>query len=292
MTPYSRASKVALITGGAGALGGSHAHALAKAGHCVVVADIADPGPTVDSIRAEGGTAIGHQGGIDTWEGGAAAVDTALSTYGGLDVVVNNAGFLRDRTFAKLTPEMVDEVLAVHLHGAFHVTHAAWPHLGEGSSVIMTSSGTGLYGNVGQANYGAAKMGLIGLTRTLALEGARRGVRVNAIAPIARSPLTEDHFSEDLLQRLAPEWVSPLVVWLAAADCERTGNIYSVGGGRYARVAVLEGDGVTFDTVPSATDLAAAEAALDSLESATEPRSLADQIALVVPRAPAETAQQ
>jgi NAD(P)-dependent dehydrogenase (short-subunit alcohol dehydrogenase family) len=181
-----------------------------------------------------------------------------------------------------MSPEMVEAVLAVHLHGAFHVTMAAWPHLLErGGSVVMTSSGSGLYGNFGQANYGAAKMGLVGLTRVLALEGARAGVRVNAIAPLARSQMTEDVLPEDVLQRLDPAWVSPLVGWLADSACGLTGQVYSVAGGRYARVAVVEGPGVTFDHVPSVDELASAEDAMCSLEAWTEPGSLGDQIALI-----------
>ncbi|MHB1064015.1 MAG: SDR family NAD(P)-dependent oxidoreductase, partial [Georgenia sp.] len=252
--------RVAVVTGAGGALGRSHALHLAERGLAVVVNDVADPAAVVEEVHRAGGRAVGVTAGVDTWEGGESIVAAALGEFGRLDVVVNNAGILRDKSFAKMTPDMVEPVLAVHLHGAFHVTMAAWPHLLErGGSVVMTSSGSGLYGNFGQANYGAAKMGLVGLTRVLALEGARAGVRVNAIAPLARSAMTEGVLPEGVLERLDPAWVSPLVGWLADPACRQTGQVWSVAGGRYARVAVVEGPGVVFDHVPSVEELAATE---------------------------------
>ena len=275
---------VVLITGAGGGLGRSHALAFAAGGARVVVNDLVDPQRVVEQIRAAGGTATGVVAGVDTWDGGQLVVDAAMSAYGRVDVLVNNAGIIRDKSFAKATREMVDDVLAVHLHGAFHVTKAAWPHLTErGGAVVNTTSGSGLYGNFGQVNYAAAKAGLVGFTRSLALEGARAGVRVNAIAPLARSAMTETMMSADLLDRLAPEWVSPLVTWLASPECPVTGQVYSVGAGRYARVSLIESAGVHFDRVPDHAALAAAQDLMDALEGGTEPRSLADQIALVVP---------
>ncbi len=280
----STGRRAAVVTGAGGALGRSHALHLADRGLAVVVNDVQDPAPVVDEVRAAGGRAVGVTAGVDTPEGGRQIVAAALEEFGRLDVVVNNAGILRDKSFAKMTPEMVETVLSVHLHGAFHVTMAAWPHLRErGGSVVMTSSGSGLYGNFGQANYGAAKMGLVGLTRGLALEGSPVGVRVNAIAPLARSRMTEDVLPEELLDRLDPAWVSPLVGWLADPACTSTGQVYSVAGGRYARVAVVEGPGVVFDAVPTVEELAESEQAMRRLEPWTEPGSLADQVALVAP---------
>ncbi|MBK9101974.1 MAG: SDR family NAD(P)-dependent oxidoreductase [Austwickia sp.] len=275
--------RVVLITGGSGALGRSHALTFAESGASIVVSDLTDPSSVVEEITAAGGRAIGVTAGVDTWEGGRAGVDAAIAEYGRLDVVINNAGIIRDKSFAKMTPEMIESVLAVHLHGAFHVTVAAWPHLAkQGGSVIMTSSGTGLYGNYGQANYGAAKLGLVGLTRTLAQEGARSGIRVNAIAPLARSAMTEGLWPE-ALERLAPEWVSPFVVWLTTDDCTATGQIYSLGAGRYARVAILEGPGVRFEHVPTLADFTAVAAEIDTIEGAVEPANLLDQVNLLVP---------
>ena len=277
---------VVLVTGAGGGLGRSHALAFAALGARVVVNDLLDPGPVVAQIVESGGAAIGVRVGVDTWEGGEAIVEAAVAAYGRLDVLVNNAGIIRDKSFAKVTREMVDEVLAVHLHGPFHLSKAAWPHLLErGGAIVNTTSGSGLYGNFGQANYAAAKAGLVGLTRTLALEGARAGVRVNAIAPLARSAMTETMMGPEQLERLDPAWVSPLVTWLASNECPVTGHVYSVGAGRYARVSLVEGVGVHFDNVPSHADLAAAVDRIDTLAGGSEPGSLADQIRLVLPSA-------
>ncbi len=282
MNDTRMSGRVAVITGAGGGLGRSHALQLASHGAHIVVNDVVDPSPVVEEIRSLGGSAEGHIDGIDTVEGANGLIRTAIEAYGRVDIVVNNAGILRDKSFGKLEPEMVDAVMAVHLKGAFNVTRAAWPYLtGQGwGRVIMTSSGSGLYGNFGQANYGAAKMGLVGLTRVLAIEGARSGVQVNAIAPLARSAMTEGIMPPETLERLSPEWVSPLVAWLASEECGDTAHVYSVAGGYYARVAVVEGPGVRFDRIPGIDDFASAHERLVALEPFTEPRSLTDQIAL------------
>ncbi len=277
--------RAVLITGAGGGLGRSHALAFARLGYAVAVNDIADPSAVVEEITAAGGRAVGVPGAVDDWDGAQAIVDAAHEQLGRLDVLVNNAGIIRDKSFAKTTRENIDAVLSVHLKGAFAMTKAAWPLLAASgaAAVVNTSSGSGLYGNFGQANYSAAKMGLVGLTKTLAAEGARAGIRVNAIAPLARSAMTEDLLPLDLLERLAPEWVSPLVAWLADPSCTESGQVYSCGAGRYARVAVCEGPGVRFDHVPSLEEIAAAAGDIDRIEGGTQPSALADQIALLVP---------
>ena len=221
-------------------------------------------GKTVVALRAmlsvvdAGGQAVANYDSVATWDGGHAIVQTALDTWGRVDVVINNAGILRDTSFGKLDEPALDLVLKVHLYGGFFVTRAAWGHMREQSygRIVNTSSGSGLYGNFGQTNYSAAKMGLVGFTRTLALEGQKYGITANVIAPAAASRMTEDIMPPQLLERLDPDYVSPLVAYLASEACTDTGRIYSVGGGYVARVAILEGEGATFDAVPTPEDVA------------------------------------
>ena len=182
---------------------------------------------------------------VATPAGGQAIVQAALTAFGRVDILVNNAGILRDKAFHKMDQAMVDAVLDVHLKGAFYVSQPAFAAMraqGYGR-IISTSSASGLFGNFGQANYGAAKAGLAGLTRVLALEGAGHGVKVNAIAPIAATRMTKDLLG-DLSSRVSPETVSPLVAYLAHEDCSVSGNVYSVAGGRIARIVVAETHGV------------------------------------------------
>jgi NAD(P)-dependent dehydrogenase (short-subunit alcohol dehydrogenase family) len=277
--------RVAIVTGAGRGLGRSHALVLASRGARVLVNDLAgaDGDPAADvvaEIRDLGGDAEVTHDGVHTPEGGAAMVAAAVEGFGRVDIVVNNAGILRDSSFAKLTPEQLQAVLDVHLAGAFHVTMAAWPHLrGQGyGRVVNTTSGSGLYGNFGQSNYSAAKMGLVGLTRTLALEGQRYGIHCNAIAPLARSRMTEEILPPELLERLDPAWVSPLVAYLASEACDVSGEVFSVGGGRYARVAIVEGAGVRLDEVPDPDDIAARFAEISAIDDPVEPRSLQDQV--------------
>jgi NAD(P)-dependent dehydrogenase (short-subunit alcohol dehydrogenase family) len=261
--------RVAIVTGAGGGLGRSHALLLASRGAKVVVNDLGGSrdgsgagsemaDAVVQEIVDGGGEAVANYDGVHTWQGGDGIVQTALDAFGRVDIVVNNAGILRDTSFAKLEEAQLDLVLKVHLYGAFHVARAAWPHLKEQGygRVINTTSGSGLYGNFGQSNYSAGKMGQVGLTRTLAIEGAKYGITCNVIAPVAKSRMTEDIMPPQLLERLEPEYVSPLVAYLASEACSDTGRIYSVGGGYMARVAIVEGEGATFDGVPTPDDVA------------------------------------
>lgn len=260
MAEINYEGRVAVVTGAGGGLGRSHAMLLASRGAKVVVNDLGGSrdgtgggsemaDQVVQEIVDAGGEAVANYDGVHTWEGGQAIVQTAIDTWGRCDVVVNNAGILRDVTFAKMEQEQMDLVIKVHLYGGFHVTKAAWPHMREQEygRVVNTTSGSGLYGNFGQSNYSAAKLGLVGLTRTLALEGAKYNIHANVIAPVAASRMTEDVMPPQLLEVLQPENVSPLVAYLASEDCDESGRIFSVGGGYIARVAIVEGPGATFE---------------------------------------------
>ncbi|WP_412457781.1 SDR family oxidoreductase [Mycolicibacterium elephantis] len=242
--------QVAVVTGAGGGLGRCHALELARRGARVVVNDlgsavdgsgasISAAQAVVDEITAAGGTAIASGDSVATEDGGAAIVSTAMDAFGRLDILINNAGILRDAAFKNMTAEQVDAVLTVHLTGAFNVTRAAWPIMREQNygRIVQTTSGTGLFGNFGQANYGAAKMGLVGMMHVLAIEGARNGIAINAVAPIARTRMTEDIMGE-AGKAMDPELVTPVVLYLSHPDCDRTAHIYSVGAGKVSRVFI------------------------------------------------------
>ena len=241
--------KVAIITGAGGGLGRQHALLLASRGARIVVNDLGgsvaggDSGSdtpaqsVVKEIEALGGEAVANYDSVATPEGGEAIVQTAIDSFGRVDIVINNAGILRDKTFHNMTPELLEPVIDVHLEGAFYVTKPAWVHMREQGygRVVNTTSGSALFGNFGQSNYAAAKFGLVGLTRVLANEGAKYNIKANAIAPIAYTRMTEE-LMPGMEEKLRPEFVSPLVAWLVHEECPVSGEIYSVAGGYVARV--------------------------------------------------------
>jgi NAD(P)-dependent dehydrogenase (short-subunit alcohol dehydrogenase family) len=248
--------KVAVVTGAGHGLGRSHALLLAERGAKVVVNDLggaldgtgASTGPAaevVELIAKNGGEAVANAGNVATPEGAEEIIQTARDAFGRIDIVVNNAGILRDKSFGKMTVEEFDSVLAVHVRGSFLVSRAAFPHMKEQryGRIVNTSSPAGLFGSFGQANYSTAKMGLVGLTKTLGIEGARAGIKANAIAPIAWTRMTEALLPAEFEERFTPDRVSPLVAFLAHESCETSGEVFSVGAGHIARVFVAEGPG-------------------------------------------------
>jgi NAD(P)-dependent dehydrogenase (short-subunit alcohol dehydrogenase family) len=272
--------RVVVVTGAGGGLGRCHALEFARRGAHVVVNDVGaavdGTGPAtsaaqavVDEITAAGGSAVANTDSVATDEGGKGIIATATEAFGRVDVLINNAGILRDAAFKNMTAAQVDAVLDVHLRGAFNVTRAVWPVFREQDygRIVMTTSGSGLFGTFGQSNYGAAKTGLVGLMNVLAIEGQRNNIRVNAISPIAKTRMTENTMTE-LVKDLAPEDVTPVVVYLAHESCERTANIYRVGGKHVSRVFIAETAGVDLEA-PTAEAFAAEIDAIDDAGSFT-----------------------
>ncbi len=254
---------VIVITGGAGGLGSAYARLLAANGARLVIndtggvpdgsgGDSAVASNLAETLVAEGGEAVGDANDGSTVAGAAAIMQTALDAFGRVDGVIANAGFLRDRTFAKLTDADIFDVIGAHLTGTIRVFHAAVPLMKEQQygRLVATTSASGLFGNFGQSNYAAAKMGIVGLTRVIAQEVERHGITANVIAPIASTRLTEGLMGT-LGDKAEARLVAPLVAYLVSRRCEMNGRIYSVGAGRIARVDV----GVTAGTINPDMDI-------------------------------------
>ena len=291
--PLTFDGEVAIVTGAGRGLGRCHALELARRGARVVVNDLGEDvdggrrGATpaervVAEIRAAGGLAVANHDNVATADGGERIVQQALDEFGSLAIVVNNAGILRDKAFHNLTPELVEPVLLVHLTGAFNVTVPAWRHLrtsGYGR-VVNTTSASGLFGNFGQANYGAAKAGLVGLTRSLAVEGRKVGISVNAISPMASTRMTQDLLGENGAL-LAPEQVSPVVAYLCHRACRISGQVLSVGGGHVSAVVTSVTRGITERDL-SAESVRDRLDEILNLDAAIVPRHLGDELKMFV----------
>lgn len=255
-----------VVTGAGGGLGREYALALAQRGARVVVNDLGgtvngDGGSTsmadavVEEIAAAGGEAVACYESVSTAQGGQAIVDAAMDAFGSIDALIHNAGILRDRSLHNMSPDEVDAVLDVHLRGGFHVTIPAFRQMKEAryGRLVMTSSSSGLLGNFGQANYGAAKTGLVGLMHVAAIEGAKHGILANAIAPGARTRMTEGLLGE-MDELLDPAQVAAMAVYLASPQCTQTHEIFSAGGGRFARYVVGVNEGWFTPDGPATAD--------------------------------------
>jgi NAD(P)-dependent dehydrogenase (short-subunit alcohol dehydrogenase family) len=283
--------RVAIVTGAGGGLGRTYALDLAARGAAVVVNDlggsVAGEGgdhtaaqKVVDEITAKGGQAVPSFDSVSTPDGGESIVKTAVDAFGKVDVVINNAGFLRDKSFTKLEWADLDAVLDVHLKGAFYVSQPAFKVMKEnnyGRFVFTASNAT--FGNFGQTNYAAAKMGLVGLSNTIAVEGARNGILSNVIMPVARTRMTEELLG-DFAKVLDPDLVTPMVSYLCSDACTTTHGAYSAAGGRYARVFWGLGQGwfAGKDTRPTAEEIAEHFDQIDSQDGYIVPGSTTDEI--------------
>ncbi len=203
----------------------------------------------VSEIKYAGGRAVANYDSVAEPEGAENIVKTALDEFGKIHGVVSNAGILRDGTFHKMPFENFDAVLKVHLYGGYNVVRAAWPHFREQSygRVVVATSTSGLFGNFGQANYSAAKLGLVGMINTLAQEGAKYNIKSNAVAPIAATRMTQDILPPEVFEKLTPEYVAPVVAYLCSEEVPDTASVFIVGGGKVQRAALFQNDGVTFD---------------------------------------------
>jgi len=277
--------RVIAVTGAGGGLGREYAMTLAREGASVVVNDLGGArdgtgaghsmaDQVVQEIKDAGGRAVANYDSVADAQGAENIIKTALEEFGAIHGLVSNAGILRDGTFHKMTNEAWDSVLKVHLYGGYNVIRAAWPHFreqGYGRIVVATST-SGLFGNFGQANYSAAKLGLVGLINTLSQEGAKYNIKANAVAPIAATRMTEDILPPEVFKKLTPEYVAPVVAYLCSEEVPDSASVFIVGGGKVQRAALFQNEGVTFEQVPSFDDVAAQWSTIDDM-SAAKPAS-------------------
>ena len=278
----SFADQVAIVTGAGGGLGRCHALELARRGAKVVINDL---GGTMDGsggssdaaeavvaeIKAMGGEAIANGGSVSDRAGAQSMVDDAMNAWGRVDVLINNAGILRDKSFSKMTLDDFEMVVNVHLMGAAYCSHAVWPIMRAQNygRILMTTSPSGLYGNFGQTNYGAAKMGQVGLMNSMKIEGAKNNIHTNSIAPVAATRMTENLMPEEVLEKLGPELVTPAAIFLASEEAPN-GVILQAQGGQYSLAAVVENSGVNLGVDATVDDVASSyEAIVDMAEVKT-----------------------
>ena len=288
-------NRVAIVTGAGAGLGRTYALELAKRGAKVVVNDwggapdgsgkgSSSPAQdVVEQIKKAGGEAVANYNNVATPEGGENIVKTALDAFGTVDILINNAGILRDKSFIKMEPGYWEPVLGVHLYGAYNVTRPAFKVMKEKGygRIVMTSSAAGLYGNFGQTNYSAAKLAVVGLMNTLKLEGEKYNIKVNTIAPLAASRLTRDIMPPEIFEKSKPEFVLPMTLYLCSDRCPVTGNIYNAGMGFFNRAALFTGPGSVVGgkaDIPGADAVSARIKQISALKNAKEYFQLNDQV--------------
>ncbi len=287
--------QVAVITGAGAGLGRTYALELAKRGAKIVVndyggsADGSGKGSSspaqmvVDEIKKAGGQAVANYDNVANPEGGENIIKTAVDAFGTIDILINNAGILRDKSIVKMEPEQWQSVLDVHLAGSYNVTRPAFKIMKEKGygRVIMTTSAAGLYGNFGQTNYSSAKLALVGLMNTLKLEGQKYNIKINTVAPLAASRLTKGIMPDEIFEKSKPEYVMPMVLYLCSEQCPVTGNIYNAGMGFFNRAAVCTGSGALIkakDGMVSAHDISTKIKQISSLKKSKEYFQLNDQV--------------
>ena len=285
-------NKTVVVTGAGNGLGKAYALEFANRGANVVVNDIggsvtgdgsenAPADVVVKEINSSGGSAVANYDSVATKQGGESIIESALSNFGSVDAVVNNAGILRDKSFAKMEEDDLNAIIDVHLKGTFFVCQPAFIQMKEQGygRFVNVSSPSGLFGNFGQLNYGAAKMGIVGLTNVLAIEGGKYNIKANVIAPNAATRMTETLFGEDMSKLLTVDNITPLVIYLASEQCEITHEIFSAGGGRFARIGISTDVGY-FNATAKAEDIFANIDEIRDLSNSIYPSSLADELPL------------
>ena len=293
MSQVNFENRTVIVTGAGNGLGKAYALEFANRGANVVVNDLGGSvdgtgeGSTpadnvVNEIKESGGNAVANYDSVATKEGGQNIVDTALETFGGLDAVVNNAGILRDKSFLKMTEDDLNLVLDVHLKGTFYVCQPAFAHMKEKGygRFVNVASPSGLFGNFGQLNYGAAKMGIVGLTNVMSIEGAKYNIKANVLAPNATTSMTEEIFGEEFAKLFKVEQVTPLVVYLASEECDTTHEIFSAGAGRYARIGINTHKGYV-NTEATADDISENIESIRVIKDGTYPMNNADEFVII-----------
>jgi NAD(P)-dependent dehydrogenase (short-subunit alcohol dehydrogenase family) len=284
MSKIEFTGRVAIITGAGGGLGRHHAIELAKRGAKVVINDLGGSKDgvgsstsaadhVVEEIKALGGEAVPNYDNVATQEGGENIVQTAIDAFGKIDILINNAGILLDSTFVKMDEKKWDVVVDVHLKGTFCVTKPAFLHMVKQSygRIIMTTSGSGLFGNFGQTNYSSAKMGVVGFANVLKLEGAKYNIKTNVIAPIAGTRLTEDVVPPEIFSRMKVDFVTPAVLYMCSEQCQDSGVIINAGLGYFSRSAIMTSEGVIFsdgEKIPTPEEVMENWSKITSLENA------------------------